>query len=69
MSGQNRTTTSPEPDTRNDHDDVGSEMPAKSIQKSTDARRRLEDYWAQKALDAQLRALDDWDDEPVSNTG
>jgi hypothetical protein len=52
-----------------DHDDTGDELPAESIQTSKDARRKLEDYWAQKALEEQLRALDDWDDDPASATG
>ena len=45
-----------------DHDDLDDVMRAESIQSSADARRQLEDYWAQKALEAQLKALDDWDD-------
>lgn len=45
-----------------DHADIEDVMPAASIQSSADARRQLEEYWEQKELDAQLKALDDWDD-------
>ncbi len=54
---------------RDDHADIEDALPSKSIQGSTDARRKLENYWARKELDEQLRGLDDWDDDSNSATG
>jgi len=42
--------------------DADQPRPAASIQNAADARRRLEEYWAQKELEARLREIDDWDD-------
>lgn len=35
--------------------------PAK-LANANDARKRLEDYWEQKALEEELKRIDDWDD-------
>ena len=33
---------------------------------ANDARKRLEDYWEQKALEEELKRIDDWDDAESS---
>jgi hypothetical protein len=47
--------------------DSAEEMPrapaTERLTPASDARRRLEDYWAQKALNEELKKIDDWDDE------
>jgi len=45
-----------------DHDDQVTSEPAAALSNASDARRRLEDYWAQKALDEELKNIDDWDE-------
>lgn len=54
---------------REDHADIEETMPSEAIQNASDARRKLENYWAKRDLDAQLRALDDWDDDSMSANG
>ncbi len=44
-----------------DQTDEDHNLPDENIQKVTDARRRLEAYWEKKALDEDLKDLDDWD--------
>jgi len=47
-----------------DHDELHAEITPEStdLTNANDARRRLEDYWAQKALEEELKNIDDWDD-------
>ena len=46
-----------------DNADLEDARPAPSIQNAAEARRKLEEYWAQKRLQDQLRSLDDWDED------
>ena len=54
---------------REDHADIADARPSRSIQSASDARRKLEEYWARKELNAQLRELDDWDDDSMGAAG
>lgn len=61
MSGKPRKQRDDEPFI--DADEMPRAPAADGLARASDARRRLEDYWAQKALDEELKKIDDWDDD------
>lgn len=52
-----------ESDDLDDHSEIEPSAPATSIQHAAQARRKLEQYWADKRLAEQLKSLNDWDEE------